>query len=165
MGQNELFARMYGARFDIMPPNLVTFFTPTEQFLEWLAEYVGDQFVIEVGAGQCHFTQAMHRYKIKAMAIEARPSDETRLRCANFLWPKPVEESEIVLNKKSVVIAARPDHSGWFELLPSLIHHESELIYIGLERNLDRDIPDHWSLDILYSDAGEEGEHMWRVHS
>lgn len=160
------YAQRQQAMFDLVystiPPNLVTFFVPTKEFLEWLAEYVGDQFVIEVGAGQCHFTQAMHRHKIKAMAIEARPSDETLRRCCNFLFPKPVEESEIILNEKSIVIAARPDHSGWFESLPGLIHPESELVYIGLERNLDRDIPG-WTLERLYNNAGEDGEHMWRV--
>jgi hypothetical protein len=152
--------RYYG----IIPPNMVTFFRPTEEFLVWLAEYVGKQFVIEVGAGQCEFTQAMHRHQIKAMAIEARPSDETRRRCSNFLWVNLVQDSETVLKVKSIVIAARPDHSGWFQLLPEFIHPESELIYIGLERNLDTDIPQGWVLERLYNDAGEEGEHMWRVN-
>lgn len=149
--------------FDLIPPNMVTFFEPTEDFLVWLAEYVGDQFVIEVGAGECHFTQAMHRHKIKAMAIEARPSDETRLRCYNFLWSFPVQESGKILGEKSIVIAARPDHSGWFRQLPGLIHPESQLIYIGLQRNLSTDIPEQCILDCLYRGAGEDGEHVWRL--
>ena len=149
--------------FDLIPPNLVTFFEPTDEFLTQLAKYVGDQFVIEVGAGQCHFTQAMHGVGIKAMAIEARPSEETLRRCVNFLYPMPVQQSGALLREPAVVIAARPDHSGWFEELPGLLHEESELIYIGLERNLDRDIPEEFTLERLFWYVGRDGEHMWRV--
>lgn len=150
--------------FHMIPPNFVTHFEPKEEFLKQLAEYIGDQFVIEVGAGQCHFTQAMHRHKIKAMAIEPRPSDETRRRCMNFLYPMSINRSRSLLKEKSVVIVARPDHSGWVRTIPDYIHPESELFYIGLEKNLDVDIPEEWTLERVFSDVGEDGEHMWKVH-
>ena len=148
---------------DFLPPNLVTFFHPTDRFLEWLVDFVGDQFVIECGAGQCEFTKAMHKLGIKAMAIEPRPSDKVMAECYNFVFPVTVERAANVLAEDvSIVMAARPDHSGWFKKLLDLIHPESTLLYIGLERNLHIDIPDS-DIELLFEYAGEEGEHVYKV--
>jgi len=148
---------------NFLSPNLVTFFKPTQAFLDWLVEFVGEEFVIECGAGQCEFTKAMHKLGIKAMAIEPRPSDEVMATCYNFVFPTSVERAENILREdKSIVIAARPDHSGWFQKLPDLIHPESMLLYIGLERNLHIDIPDS-DIPLLFENAGQEGENVYKV--
>ena len=150
--------------FDLIPPNVVVFFEPTDDFLDWLVEYVGDQFVIEVGAGKCEFTRAMHKLGIKAMAIEPRACSEVLKQCGNFLLPLSVQQAGIFLSDKlSIVIAARPDHSGWFAEVPELIHEDSELLYIGLEKKLDIDIPDWCVTEKMFEGAGRDGECVWRV--
>lgn len=150
--------------YGLLPPNLVRFFKPTEAFLEWLVGFVGDQFVIEVGAGMCEFTREMHKLGIKAMAIEPRPSDKVLKECSNFLFPTSVIRAVRILGEaKSIVIAARPDHSGWFQKLPGLIHPKSTLLYIGLESNLHIDIPDV-DIELLFEGAGEEGENVYKVN-
>lgn len=148
--------------YALLPPNFTRHFEHTEEFMDWWEDYVGDQFVMEVGAGCCDFTKAMHERSIKAMAIEPRANDDVRMECSSFLLPRPVEDAAILGKHKAVVVAARPDHSGWFYQLPELIHPESELIYIGLESNFDKDL-DGFDYEILFHDAGADGEKVLKV--
>ncbi len=146
-----------------LPPNLVVHFRPKPVFLKWLGNYIGERFTVECGAGQCKFTEAMHGVGIKALAIEPRPAPGVAARCHNFLFPMTVQRSASFIKDAEVVIVARPDHSGWFADLCNLVPDRAELIYIGLEKNLDIDIPDDCGLELLYQGAGEDDENVWRV--
>ena len=143
--------------FDLMPPNCVQHFHPEVHFMDWLVTYVSGRFVIEVGAGMCDFTKTMHRFAIKAMAIEPRATDEVRMECASFLMPKCVQRAGILKDTPALVVVARPDHSGWFGELPDLLHADSELLYIGLPRNFDRDLGG-LKYKTCYQEAGADGE-------
>lgn len=153
--------------FDLVdfPPNMVTHFEPTDDFLDWFVDHVEGRFTIEAGAGQCGFSKALVQRGVKVMAIEPRATPEVRRECANFLLPSPVDQVSLVRNPGIVIVAARPDHSGWFFELAHLISPESELIYIGLERNFELDIPEHFHTDELYRDAGPDGEVVLRVRA
>jgi hypothetical protein len=149
--------------FDFLPPNMVTHFECTRDFLYWFRGHVNGRFTIEVGAGQCEFSKALYQRGVKVMAVEPRPSPEVAIECSNFLLPMQVSRADIVRNSGIVVVVARPDHSGWFAELADMVSPESELIYIGLEKNLDLDIPEHFRTDELYCDAGADGEVVLRV--
>ncbi len=97
------------------------------------------------------------------MAVEPRPNPEVLKECSSFLMPVPVDRVPFVQTPGIVVVVARPDHSGWFSELADMISPESELIYIGLEKNFDLDIPEHFRTDELYRDAGVDGEVVLRV--
>ncbi len=149
--------------FDFLPPNLVTHFEPNDAFLDWFAGHVGGRFTIEVGAGQCEFSKALNQLGVKVLAVEPRPSLEVAKECVTFLVPMQVSRIALVQNPGIVVVVARPDHSGWFAELACMVSFESELIYIGLEKNFDLDIPEHFRTDELYRGAGAEGEVVLRV--
>ena len=148
-----------------LPPNTTTHFEHTRHFLYWFRGHVAGRFTIEVGAGQCEFSKALIQLGVKVMAVEPRPAPEVSAECFSFLLPLPVERVRIVRNPGIVVVVARPDHSGWFSDLADMVSPESELIYIGLEKNLDLDIPEHFRTDELYREAGLDGEVVLRVRS
>lgn len=149
--------------FAVAPPNFVQHFHPTIQFLDWWTEYVAGRFVIEVGAGCCHFTKAMHKRGIKALAIEPRANDEVRMECASFLLPTSVQRATLLQEIPAVVVAARPDHSGWISEVPFLINPESEFIYIGLPKNFDIDLGIDVACEVLGYEAGEDYEQVLRL--
>jgi hypothetical protein len=150
--------------FDFLPPNKVTHFEPTHHFLYWFRGHVNGRFTIEVGAGQCEFSKALIQLGVKVMAVEPRPSPEVSAECSNFLLPLPIGQAAAVRNPGIVVVVARPDHSGWFAELADMVSPESELIYIGLEKNFDLDIPEHFRrTPALYRGAGADGEVVLRV--
>lgn len=142
--------------YDLIPPNCTRHFRATPEFLQWWKDYVGDKPVFEVGAGCCDFTIQMHHLGIRAAAIEPRANDEVRDRCANFLFPADVYDAQVILQVPSIVVAARPDHSGWVGDVPDLIHKDSKFIYIGLEKNIQIDLDRDYHT--LYTGAGEDGE-------
>jgi hypothetical protein len=149
--------------FDFLPPNVVTHFRPEGAFLDWFVGHVAGRFTVEVGAGQCEFSKALAQLGVKILAVEPRPSPEVTEACSNFLLPVSVERAAIVQNPGIVVVAARPDHSGWFEELIEMVSSEAELLYIGLEKNFNLDIPEYASVEELCRDAGEDGEVVLRV--
>jgi len=98
------------------------------------------------------------------MAVEPRATLEVVRECSNFLLPCRIEACTLVRGPGIVVVVARPDHSGWFAHLADMVSPESELIYIGLEKNLDLDIPEHLLRSpALYCGAGADGEVVVRV--
>lgn len=148
---------------NLLPPNITTHFIPSPLFCDYFAEYVGDRVVVEVGAGQCEFAKRLIDKGTKVIAIEPRPSDKVRLECFNFLMPLSVEQVSLVSRPGFVVVAARPDHSGWFTRMIKQVHPKSELIYIGLDDNIHLDIPDEVETEELYRGAGEDGEVVLRL--
>lgn len=144
-------------------PNIVQYFHPTDEFMNYWEHFVVDKFVIECGAGECEFSKLMHQSGMKCMAIEPRASDQVRQDCFNFLLPATVQETVLLNQCPAIVVAARPDHSGWFEELPSLIHSDSELYYIGLEKNFDIDFDPEWNFDIVRSNCGRDGEMLVKI--
>lgn len=148
--------------FSVIPPNFVQHFHPEPHFMDWLVGYAHDRFVIEVGAGMCEFTKAMHTYNIKALAVEPRPCPKVREECFSFLMPVSVQKCKMLRDTPALVIAARPDHSGWFGGLNNLIHPNSELAYIGLPRNFNIDL-EGLSYTTKHREAGEDGEQFLEI--
>jgi hypothetical protein len=146
-----------------LPPNTTTHFEPNDDFLDWFASYVAGRFTIEAGAGQCEFSKALIQLGVKVMAVEPRPSPEVLRGSSNFLLPCRIQACTLVQNPGIVVVVARPDHSGWFAELADMVSPESELIYIGLDKNYDLDIPEHFCTDELFGVAGADGEVVLRV--
>ena len=69
--------------------------------------------------------------------------------------------ASILKSTKGIVIAARPDHSGWFNNLDDLIHGESCIYYVGLEKNLNTDVSNE--VELIKENVGEDGENLWKV--
>jgi hypothetical protein len=148
--------------FNLLPPNVVTHFEPYPQFCDWFADYAGERVTIEVGAGQCVFSKALVKRGVKLVAVEPRPNEEVHRECVNFLLPMPAQRVSLLREPDKLIVVARPDHSGWVSDLTYMIHPDSELIYIGLDKNLEIDLP-RSKLEELYTGAGEDGEVVFRV--
>lgn len=142
--------------FSLLPPNVTQHFHPTEQFLQWWKDYCGDNLVFELGAGRCAFAKAATDLGVKTIAIEPRVSDDVLMAFHNFVLPLPFERANFLSEKPSIVVVARPDHSGWVQTIPDYIHPESQLIYIGLSQNFNLDFD--WNFKVLYNNAGHDGE-------
>jgi hypothetical protein len=147
-----------------LPPNFTTHFEPLTPFLEWWAEYVNGRIVYDCGAGCCGFTKAMHERGLKALAIEPRANYSVRQECASFLYPTSIYKCKLLSTTPGVVVTARPDHSGWIRDIPSLIHPDSEYIYIGLQDNFNIDLYD-WDYEVLYQGAGEDDEWVLKINN
>lgn len=146
----------------LLAPNFVQHFEPTPKFMTWWVKYVGDQFVFELGAGMCDFTKLMHDGGLKVLAIEPRANDAVRRECISCLLPLSIGRATVLAKTPAIVVVARPDHSGWVETIPSLLHPDSEFIYIGLSENFARDLG-CWDWEVLYQDAGADGEQVLRI--
>lgn len=144
--------------FSVLPPNVTRHFYATPLFLKFWKGYVKKRFVFEVGAGCCDFAKEMHKKRIKCLAIEPRANDEVLLECSSFLLPKTIYDASMLKTTAGVVVAARPDHSGWIHDVPDFIHPDSEFVYIGLEKNFEIDLLDEWKTEVLYENAGQDGE-------
>lgn len=55
--------------------------------------------------------------------------------------------ASLLKDKSCLLIAARPDHSGWIRDV--IGNKETELLYIGLRKNIDIDIPNNVKFKIL----------------
>ena len=145
-----------------MIPTMTTFFEPTPEFLTWFTNYANRPFVIECGAGQCEFAKKLISNGIRLLAVEPYPSDELARECYNFLYPTTIHECGIIKSTPALVFAARPNHSGWFQDLIDMVHPDSELLYIGLEKNLVIDV-EHGDPVQIYTGAGQDGENVWSI--
>ena len=114
------------------------FFEPTDAYLDWLKKYADGRPVVELGCGDGYLTFRMREIGIKAMGID--PFNEAEyLDCTSFM-PIGASQCGIVINHACLLIAARPDHSGWVTNVPFQMHQHAELLYIGLPRNVDNDL-------------------------
>jgi len=140
------------------------FFQPTLKYLGWLAKYAGERPVVELGCGDGYFTYAMRWYGIKALGIDPY-KDPEYLDFSSFLQQR-ASECPIVKNTPALLIAARPDHSGWVTNVPYYMNSASELLYIGKRHNVSSDldgityekietpeVDDHITLSVLKQDG------------
>ena len=129
------------------------------KFLDWLQKYSNGQPVIELGAGMLDFSKALHQKGIPVIAVE--PRARVGLYGMHIL---PTLADKVARSMDGLFIAARPDHSGWVTEIPELISGKSSFLYVGLEKNLEDDFPSsEFNHDLVYSDAGEDGENVWEV--
>jgi len=145
---------------DFAHETTVEFFLPRQEFLDWWVDYVGDSFVIEAGSGTGKFLEYMRDLKIRVLGFEPNASIEVLAKFYNALIPHPIQGSSIARDNKAIVVAARPNHSGWVNMIPDIIHPESEFIYIGFRDNFEVDGIEG---TILYENAGDDGEVVVKV--
>lgn len=132
------------------------FFTPTEEFFSIMEGYKHDRLV-ECGAGRGETSRELKNRGYDTLAIdllERDGQDEDVLILDALYFP---------FADTDFVYVCRPDHSGWVEeLMERALIRSGSFAYVGLERNLERDLwsaADTWHTKFL--EVGEEGEHMW----
>jgi hypothetical protein len=114
------------------------FFEPTAQYIMWIKKYAAGRPVVELGCGDGYFTSKMREACVKAMGID--PYKEGEFLDHTSFMPVRASQCRIVTDHPCLLIAARPDHSGWVTNVPFQMHEDSELLYIGLPENVDNDL-------------------------
>jgi hypothetical protein len=145
-----------------LPPGVVVFFRPTEEFLLWLKARVGGRTVVDAGCGTMHFVNEMTRVGIRACGIDLRG---VVVPGVPFI---PCDASEFPYPAGGVVTIARPDASGWVEDAVEQAFEQGveEVIYIGghKERDLQKYLDDPESgvwAEQYNGTAGAEGERIF----
>lgn len=135
-----------------------TFFSPTPGFWTWLEqqEWLRWQKFWDIGAGMGHFTEAMVKSGRECIGVDlhTRPSQSALVRIE--------DATQLNYDQDDCLIIARPCHGGFVENVLRHAAGQAEVLYIGLERNIDIDL-DGWHHELLIEDAGEDGEAVYRV--
>jgi len=138
-------------------------FRPKDKFVEWLKDYSQDQRVVELGAGALSFSAILHKEGLPVIAVEPR-ADLTQGLNPFHVMPMLAQQAVQVLPGE-LYIAARPDHSGWVSDTIYYMSEGSRFLYVGLEKNLECDLPeDEFNRELVYEEAGEEGEKAWKIN-
>jgi hypothetical protein len=133
-----------------------TFYEPTEEALQIIADVVGRKCVIEIGAGTGFLSNLLSDdYGIRTVAIDCNIREEGTLNgvipwdALDFLYPEDC-----------IVIAARPCRGDWVEdaLKKATKDGASAVIYIGKPTRSDEV---SLNAKLLLENAGKESENIW----
>lgn len=138
------------------------FFEPTEEFIEWLIKYANGRPIADVGAGECQLADAIVAKNYPCVAIEPFGHifyDDLENTRYNYLVPSFAHECKMLKETQMLLVCARPSHDGWVEEIPSYMNEASELLYIGLKKNIDVDFYDIQNMYSKFIDAPATDSH------
>ena len=114
------------------------FITPTTKLAKWISSLARDLPIIEVGTGTGKLLHLLA--KVHSKVIGCDPYFMPMEHYSGFM-PLPADQVKFIRNMPSLIVATRPDHSGWVGEIPDYMNDDSKLLYIGLSDNIDRDFP------------------------
>jgi hypothetical protein len=119
------------------------FFIPDMELKQWIKEYAGDRFIVDIGAGTGEFALEMRDIGAKIMCIEPFYEVETYkfIQKGVQWWPHIVEESESLiknLKDKALFLFARPCHSTFVETSIDFMNDKAEALYITVPENIKK---------------------------
>jgi len=108
------------------------FFSPTKTFIDWLVQYKGNRTIVEAGCGSAPIARRTKGViPIDLYYQHDQPAETLLLDATTFHY-----------NSKYLVVLARPCHSDWtHKLIEKTNRDGAEVLYVGLEKNLEYDIP------------------------
>ena len=134
------------------------FFQPTKLWWAMLAQtpWLRYREFYDIGAGMGHLTMQMleHGYPCIAYDLHERPGQYAVVELRDALGTYYPDHGCLIL--------ARPCHGDF----PERVFRENcgycEVLYVGLERNVEQDLAG-MVYTLIMSGVGEDGEHCWRV--
>lgn len=142
------------------------FFKPTPHFWDFADRFRG-RSVIEIGCGDGDLVREMEMDGHRIMGVDPRFSllDETiPADLSNRILPLGIEDAPELLASDSILLICRPCHTGFPEYVRANMSDHSALFYIGLNKNLDRDLGEFAKFAILiHQHAGEDGEAIYLI--
>jgi hypothetical protein len=122
----------------MIPP----FFDFDEMFARWLLAYAGQRPIFDLGCRTGHLVRALRAVGCERVwGLDKFPQFEPDIEA--FCTKMDVTEwNQLTRGAGKLLIIARPDHGGWTEKV--LDHAVSEVLYIGLERNVECDLGAHF---------------------
>lgn len=132
----------------------MTHFHPTERFLDYVEHNYSDCLLVDAGCGEGWLSFKLRGRHLRCLAIDPLPSSLTNV------LPMKIHNCNLIREKPTVIIAARPDHGGWVGEIPRYMHADSVLLYVGLRKNVKVDL---WELKrkVVLRNAGQDGEWVW----
>ena len=133
------------------------FFLPNDRFFAWADKNLFRDMVFDVGAGKGHVTDALALRGISVLGLDpyGRAGRHVMLRDGtDFDYPSGA----------TTVMLCRPCHG---DFVARVIERAAErdverVLYVGLERNLDRDLQDRRHRFVLReTSVGDDGENIW----
>ena len=120
------------------------FFKPNKKFVEWLTKYANGRLIIDVGCGEGQLLDALHKVGYpKILGIDALAEQKQMhkfLQKGINIVPMMAERFSLVKGDGHLLVIARPCHGGFTENVLKA-NGGNEILYIGLPKNLDEDIP------------------------
>jgi hypothetical protein len=131
----------------------MTFFNPTDEFVDKLVQVIDGRMVIEIGCGEGDLLQALMKRNVKCIGIDpfvdiSKMESELRAKILRFDQQtafKMLFDLEKA-DTKMVFIVARPCHSMFAQEYLNMFGDNSEFIYIGFAKNLELDFERELSL-------------------
>lgn len=141
------------------PLPAIQFFNPLPVFTDWFRSTFKNETVYEAGAGMGHASKALAdagQYVKEALDANARVGSVYKVRIA--------DATEYGFNSDSLVLICRPCHGDFCQAVVqnALFHRSVAVVYVGLEKNVDKDLGDYRRyFSVGQANVGEDGEDAW----
>ncbi len=133
----------------------IRFFEPKPTFLAWAKANLRARVIYDVGAGDGHVARALKNQGLRVCALDLYPHEAAEVEIL------PVDATRFFYLEESVVMLCRPCHGDFVERVISraLEQNVQTLVYVGLRKNIDRDLGDYAPLfQEVLTNAGKKGE-------
>jgi len=136
----------------------MTFFYPTNRFVDWLVKLAGHRPIIDCGCGEGLLVEKLFRHGAAVLGVDIRRLSEQPL-----VVVQDAETFEFPNN--SVVLFCRPCHSDWVERTIKVARRSADVIlYIGKAENVECDLGDFLPrFKCIGKNVGKEGEYVWQM--
>lgn len=115
-----------------------SFVKPTIKLARWISNIAGNRLIVEVGCGNGELLHKLAKVHNKVLGCD--PHSSLKKYYSGFM-PLYADQLSIIKRQESLIVAARPDHSGWVSEIPTYMYSDSQLLYLGLENNIKIDWP------------------------
>lgn len=141
----------------------MVFFQPSEAFVDWLIWRARDAIIADVGCGDGQLLKALVRKGAKSYGIDPFWVHKDGFDPLLPVFPKMAQEVELLHTHPSLIVMARPDHSGWVRDVVEVAHVQSQILYITKPENVERevDLPKKWLTRVRAPKCQEE--EVWQV--
>lgn len=138
------------------------FFKPTDKFMVWLKTYAKGRLVVDVGCGEGYFLYLLNKNKMPAIGIDPYdtviPDPDREHEMPSNILPVFAQGSPLVtMRENTLIIIARPCHDMFCYETIKAKHRTSEVLYIGLSKNINQDLME-LPYKKVFSNAGTENE-------
>jgi len=117
------------------------FFEPDKNFIDWLVKYANGRMIVDVGSGNGHVTRAVNDQGGKAIGVDPFMTDKCLYSQGTSFMPLDIRETPFnkIDGNKVLYLLARPCHGGLTEITMQYAQKNSEVLYLGLNKNVNID--------------------------